>query len=101
VEKIPSALSIWRYNHKCRQISTGKLLRIELLAPALIHWSADDWWTTQDIRTTDSELGIHFADLPTDRLPVGCMVRFTFLWLDANRWEGANFDVVIGGELCG
>jgi glucoamylase len=100
VEKVASACSIWRYNHKCRHLPTGKLLRIELLAPALIHWSADDWWTTQDIRTTDSELGIHFADLPTDGLPVGCTVTFTFLWLEVGRWEGVNFEVTVGGETC-
>ena len=95
VEKVASAFSIWRYNHKCRHLPTGKLLRIELLAPALIHWSADDWRTTQDIRTTDSKLGIHFADLPTDGLPAGRTVTFTFLWLEASRWEGVNFEVTV------
>jgi glucoamylase len=100
VEKIASPCSIRRYNHKCRRLPAGKLLRIELLAPALIHWSADDWWTTQDIRITDSELGIHFVDLPTDGLPVGRTVTFTFLWLETGRWEGVNFEVTVGREMC-
>jgi glucoamylase len=100
VQKVPSAFGIWRYNDKCRGIPAGKRLRIEVLAPALVHWSANDWQTVQDTRTVDSGLGVHFGDLPTEALPVGSTVRFTFLWLDVNRWEGVDFDVVMGAELC-
>jgi hypothetical protein len=45
VEKITSPYRTWRSNHKCRSISHGKTLRIELRAPAMIHWSVDDWRT--------------------------------------------------------
>ena len=100
IERVNSGLDIWRFNHKSRRIPTGKLLRIELLAPALIHWSADGWRTLQDIRTLDSGLGIHFADLPTDGLSAGHTIAFTFLWLEAGRWEGTDFEVEIGGEGC-
>jgi len=96
VEKITSPFSIWRFNHKCRRIPAGKRLRIELLAPALIHWSVDDWQTAQDVTTVDSTLGIHFSDLPTDGLPAECTVAFTFLWLDEKRWEGVNFELTVG-----
>ncbi|MBP1778073.1 MAG: Glucan 1,4-alpha-glucosidase [candidate division NC10 bacterium] len=96
VEKIASPFAMWRFNHKCRRIPAGKRLRIELLAPALIHWSVDDWQTAQDAATVDSTLGIHFADLPTDGLPAGCTVAFTFLWLDEKRWEGVNFAQTVG-----
>jgi glucoamylase len=54
----------------------------------------------QETVTVDSGLGIHVADLPTEVLPLGSTVRFTFLWLDGNRWEGVDFDVVMGGEMC-
>jgi glucoamylase len=96
VEKITSPFSLWRFNHKCRRIPVGRRLRIELLAPALIHWSADDWQTAQDVRTVDTTLGIHFADLPTDGLAAECTVAFTFLWLEVNRWEGVNFELTVG-----
>ena len=33
----------WRFNHKLRSLPPGKLLRIELMAPAVIHWTADEW----------------------------------------------------------
>jgi glucoamylase len=96
LEKVASSFGIWRFNHKCRGIPAGKRLRIEALASALVHWSADEWRTVHDTRTVDSGLGVHFADLPIEGLPVGSTVRFTFLWLDANRWEGTDFDVVLG-----
>jgi glucoamylase len=100
MEKVASAFGIWRYNDKCRGILAGKRLRIEVLAPALVHWSADNWQSVQETVTVDSGLGIHVADLPTEVLPLGSTVRFTFLWLDGNRWEGVDFDVVMGGEMC-
>ena len=37
-KNVRSPFSIWRFNHKCRTISAGKILRIELLAPAVIRW---------------------------------------------------------------
>jgi glucoamylase len=97
-EKTTSPFSIWRFNHKCRRIPVGKRLRIELLAPALVVWSANNWQTILNTRTTDSGLGIHFADLPTEGLPAGRAVTFTFLWLLENRWEGTNFELTVSEE---
>jgi glucoamylase len=98
VENVISPFAIWRYNHKCRRIPAGKRLRIEVLAPALIHWSTDDWRTFQDSRTVDSGLGIHYADLPAEDIPAGRHVTFTFLWLEERRWEGTDFRVEIVEE---
>jgi hypothetical protein len=36
-------------------------LRVELLAPALVHWSADNWKTFVDVNTMDSGLGLHYV----------------------------------------
>jgi glucoamylase len=57
-----------------------------------------DWQTVHETQTTDTRLGIHFADLPTDRLPRDRRVRFTFFWLDAQRWEGGDFEITIAAE---
>ena len=65
------------------------------MAPAGIHWSADDWKTCHDLKTHDAGLGIHMADLPTKALPEGKQVKFTFYWQDAGHWEGADFMVRI------
>jgi hypothetical protein len=95
-EKTVSPRIVWRFNHKIRSMPPGKLLRIETLAPAVIHWSADDWSTAQDARSHDAGLGIHLADLSTKALPEGKQVKFTFYWPEAGQWEGKNFIVHVG-----
>jgi glucoamylase len=36
--------------------------------PAVVHWSTDEWKTCFDTHTRDTGLGMHFVDLPTDRM---------------------------------
>jgi glucoamylase len=95
-DKTVSPRMVWRFNHKIRAMPAGKLLRIETLAPAVIHWSADDWTTIQDVTSRDIGLGIHIADLATNALPGGRHIKFTFYWSDAHHWEGADFAIRVG-----
>jgi glucoamylase len=95
-DKTISPRMVWRFNHKIRWIPTGKKLRIETLVPSVIHWTADDWNTVQDIKTYDVGLGIHMADLFTQALTEGRQITFTFYWPDARHWEGTNFTVRLG-----
>ncbi len=90
-----SPYAVWRFNHKCQSIPTGKTLRIETLAPAVAHWSSDDWQSAHDTRTRDTGLGLHVADLATAELAAGSTLRFTFYWPDADRWEGTDFALSI------
>src|SRR5437867_12725598 len=66
--KTASKLVSWRFNQKSRTVPEGKNLRIEVLAPAMVHWTPDDWQTTNDSKTIDTGLGVHYVDLPTNRL---------------------------------
>jgi glucoamylase len=91
-----SRLSPWRFNHKVRALPAGRTLRVETLAPSVVHWSADGWATVHDDATRDSGLGVHLVDLATSALPPGSLVRFTFYWPGAARWEGADFSVTVG-----
>lgn len=93
VQKIRSSFSAWRFNHVARHLLQGTQLRIELLAPAVVHWSADNWKTGSDVRTVDSGVGLHFADLPTSEMPEGGKVTFTFFWTGTGTWEGTNWEV--------
>jgi len=88
-----STLAIWRFNHKTRFFDPGRTLRVETLAPATVHWSADGWSAVHDSGSTDSGLGVHYTDLPTGSLAPGTEVAFTFYWPEAGRWEGADFTV--------
>ena len=95
-EKTAAPRLVWRFNHKIRSLPADKMLRIETMAPAVIHWSADDWHTCQDAATHDVGLGIHIADLATNALSEGKQVTFTFYWPDAGHWEGKDFIIRVG-----
>jgi len=85
----------WRFNQKRRSLPAGRTLRIESLAPAMVHWSADSWRTVNDAATQDTGIGIHRVDLPTEGYTLGTTVSFTFFWPEAERWEGTDFEVTI------
>ena len=93
VRRTGSALRGWRFNQKLRVLPTGCTLRIELLAPARIRWSVDDWHASMDSDTQPSGLGTHYLDIAAAHLPAGGRVVFTPYWLEAARWEGVNFVV--------
>lgn len=95
VEKTASPYFIWRFNNKCRTMPAGKTLRVEVLAPASVRWSSDDWRTAHDTYTRSTGLGLNVVDLPTASLPAGSVVCFTFYWVDAGRWENTNFSIHI------
>ncbi len=96
IDKTGSPFAFWRFNHKVRVIPESKTLRLELLAPAMVHWSADSWRTVHDVNTRATGIGVHIVDLPTETLAQGAVVLFTFYWLEAQRWEGSDFAVRIG-----
>ena len=93
VEKVGSRYALWRFNHKCRIIPADKTLRLETLAPARVHWGTNGWHDVANAETRDTGLGIHVADLPTEKLPAGTVVDFTFYWPQAGRWENTDFQV--------
>jgi glucoamylase len=94
-DKTVSPRLTWRFNHKLRSLPPGKILRVELMAPAVIRWTTDDWKTCQEIKTLDDGLGIHLADLPTQALSEDRQIKFTFYWPNADRWERKDFMVRI------
>jgi glucoamylase len=95
VEKIGSRLAVWSFNNKRQTIETGKTLRIETLAPALVQWSSDNWMTVEECASRDTGLGVHLADLETAGLSGDSQIVFTFYWPQASRWEATDFSVRI------
>jgi len=96
VEKRSSPHAGWRFNNKARVIPRGKMLRISVPAPALVHWSFDQWQTSHDSETVDTGLGLHVVDLPSHELEDGREILFTFYWKAEQRWEGVDFRVKVG-----
>lgn len=97
-QKTKSAFTSWRFNNKIRRMTPGKSLRIEVQAPAVIHWSADNWQTVRDTPTRNPGVDIQVADLDTRNLQNGAQIDFTFYWPDAGHWEGQNFSVQVNSE---
>ncbi|MGI0055047.1 MAG: glycoside hydrolase family 15 protein [Thermoplasmata archaeon] len=88
------ALEIWKFNRQVARIPGGRTLRVQAMAPFLLHWSDDDWRTSHDARATATPLGVHHVELaPMDD---GQHYRFTFYWPAVDRWEGRDFEVVAG-----
>jgi glucoamylase len=96
VRGTPVRHAIWRFNHKCREVPAGRILRLELLAPAVVHWGFNGWHDVRDAPTVDTTLGVYVCDLPVQHLPPASRIDFTFFWPETSRWEQADFSVVLG-----
>jgi glucoamylase len=86
----------WRFTAPRPTMVAGRILRLELLAPARAHCSLDGWRTWLDIDARDTGVGIWVADVPGSAgLRPGDGVVFTFWWQEAGRWEGRDFRVAV------
>jgi glucoamylase len=99
VDRTSSHLASWRFNHKLRRMHPGKTLRLEVLAPAVVHWTTDNWNTIHDTQSQDTGLGMYVADLPTQDLPIGTILTFTFYWPETDHWEGSDFMVQVQAQI--
>jgi glucoamylase len=95
VQQTTSDRIVWRFNNKVRAMPAKRTLRVETLAPAVVHWSVDAWRTEHDTATRDTTIGVHVCDLGTRDLRPGDRLHLTFYWPEAERWEGADFLVCI------
>lgn len=95
IDGVSSRHISWRPNQKTRVLAAGKILRIEVLKPALIHWSRENWRTSHDTETTATTFGIYFADLDSADLVAGDEIVFTLYWQDERCWEGRDYRLVV------
>jgi glucoamylase len=95
IDGVRSPYAMWRFNQKCHGVPAGRIVRVELPAPALVHWSSDDWHTLHDTPTRDSGFGMHYADLDTSTLGSGSAVVFTLYWPADERWWGVDCRLTI------
>jgi glucoamylase len=86
---------VWGPSFRPSHIQAGHTLIIALTAPAQVHFGLNGWKDIQDLDTTDTGLGVHVAELPTEALKTGDSVQLTFLWRDSQTWEGRNYEVAI------
>lgn len=87
-------LEVWKFNRQVRTMSASATLRVQVSAPFRLHWTNDDWKTTHDTASTDSQIDKHYVDLTVSR-GQRAPLRFTFFWTGASRWEGKDYEVGI------
>jgi len=90
-----STIEIWKANRQIAAVKAGTQLRIQAGAPFLLHWTTDEWLHSTDAQSTPTSLDIHFVDAPVPHEPR--TMRFTFLWVNENRWEGRDYEIEVHG----
>jgi len=85
----------WRFNNKARTMPCGKKLRLLLMESALVHWSIDGWQTSYNSDSVESGWSLQHLDLPTESLPSGREITFTFYWKTSGRWENRDYRVTV------
>lgn len=92
----PATRATWRFTAPRPTMPPGRTLRLEVMAPARVHYSLDGRQSWADLDARDTGLGVWLADVPgSDRLAPGQAVDFTFWWPDDDRWEGRNLRVEV------
>jgi len=87
-------LEVWKLNRHVKSIPSGTRLRIQAPHPFVLHCGKGDWAEVHDTHSTATAIGIEFVDIEVaagERAPV----RFTFYWLDSERWEGRDYAVAV------
>ena len=88
--------ALWRFDAARPNMPAGRQLRVELLAPARVHYSTDGGQSWSDVDTINTGLGIWVADISeTPGLAPGQATDLTFWWPRSERWEGRDFHVDI------
>ncbi len=86
----------WRFMAPRPSMVAGRVLRLEVMAPARVRYTADGWQTWSDIDARDTGVGVWVVDIPgSDRLQPGDAVDFTVWWPEAGRWEGRDLRVEV------
>jgi glucoamylase len=90
-------LEIWKFNRRVRSAAAGDTLRIQAAASFRLRWTLDEWATPKDGVSMTTAVGVHYMDIrlpETQRAPV----RFTFYWMESDRWEGKDCKVEVLGS---
>jgi glucoamylase len=84
-------IEVWKFNRQIPAAPAGTRLRIQANSPFLLHWTSDEWLHTTDTRSKATGVDIEFVDLPLPEQKAP--IRFTFFWVEENRWEGKDYKV--------
>lgn len=93
--KAPDHLIIWKHGHQVANAPHDRVLRIEVYAPAALHFTTNGWREVRHEPMAPCGHGVWVLDFQEGSLPAGGVLEFTFFWNDAQKWEGSNFTIDI------
>lgn len=87
-------LAMWTESYPLHKVSRGETLRVYSRRRFLLRYSCDNWTHWQDTDSHDTELDIHFVDVPVAQDQTA-PVRFTFRWKESGKWQGCDYCVTV------
>ena len=88
---------IWKPNRQPTTVKRGYRLRVQCPKAFRLRWSLNDWEDAEDTRSEETAVGLEYVDLDLAEDQQGS-VRFTFYWLDEEKWEGQDYEVKVIDE---
>ena len=98
---VTTDLQVWTFKQRLGEIHPGQPLRIEVYAPARLHWTANDWITAQDTELCDAGLGVYAHEFDRGQFDQAIALRFTLYWHSTKKWEGSDFSVRVDKKASG
>ncbi|MBC7865298.1 MAG: hypothetical protein IAF38_20145, partial [Bacteroidia bacterium] len=95
IDKTGSEIFIWSFSNHYTHIPKGKILRVQCLTAATVKWSTDEWATSNELETSDTKIGVHYADLSCKELDHEQKISFTFFWHDSGTEENKKYELTI------
>jgi glucoamylase len=92
-QAVLSTTVIWKHNHKIRWAAAADGVRVEVYAPAALHWTADGWASVRHDPMVPRGRGVWTYDFPPEVLAPGGRLEFTFWWNEPATWEGVNYAI--------
>lgn len=93
----PARCRPWRQDHPASRIPAGRTLRLDLLEPSVVVFSRDGWATRTELRTRDTGIGLHVAEIPADASAAPGTIAFTWHPVDSDAATGRMYEVTVGG----
>ena len=89
-----SGFSTWSFDIQIKKMASSKKLRIVAKAGAIIHWTDDNWKTSNTANMKENGISLFVADVDSQNENAK-EIEFTFFWNKAKQWENKNFSVSI------
>jgi glucoamylase len=85
-QRVGCDLTIWAQHCRASSMPVGNRLRIQSPVDMMVRWTVGDA-DASEIVCRDTKIGVWLADLDTERVPVGAMIRFAIVPKTGGGWS--------------